>query len=131
MARSSILGGETAPARASGNDVDALGPSNSSDSGSDVQGERPMATAPDNQAEWGAVVSEHDSDSDATGTGERASAAGDGGRDNADILPDRIVTPGLGGTSTDALGDVGDIAGEDGESLDEAIEGTGDDDDAV
>lgn len=128
MSRSSILGGQSAPARAPGNDVDALGPSNSSDSGSDVQGAREMATAPDNAAEWGAIVVEGDSDSDADGTGERASAAG-GGRDNADILPDRIVTPGLGGTSEDALGDVNDIAGDDSESLDEAIEGTGDDDD--
>lgn len=131
MARSSIMGGETAPARAPGNDVDALGPSNSSDSGSDVQGARPMATAPDNEAEWGAIVAEGDSDSDADGTGERAAAAGDGGRDNADILPDRIITPGAGGTSADrgdAMGDVGMIGGDGGESADDDIEGTGDDD---
>lgn len=131
MARSSIMGGSTAPERASGTDADALGPSNSSDSGSDIQGAREMATAPDNEAEWGAIVAEGSSDSDADGTGERASAAGGSGRENGDILPDRIVTPGLGGTSTDALGDVNDIAGDDSESLDEAIEGTGDDNDAI
>lgn len=33
--------------------VDALGPSDSSDSGSDVQGERSMPTASDNPGEWG------------------------------------------------------------------------------
>ncbi|KQP44203.1 hypothetical protein [Pseudorhodoferax sp. Leaf274] len=127
MARSSIMGGETPATRPSGADVDMLGPSDTSDSGSDVQGERPMATGADNPAEWGAVVTDHDSDSDSTGTGERASATGDDGRANADILPDRIVTPGLGG-SQDALDEVPTLADEDGESDDDPIEGTGDDD---
>lgn len=127
MARSSILGGETPATTHTGSDVDMLGPSDTSDSGSDVQGERRMATEPDNAAEWGAVVAEHDSDSDSTGTGERASATGDGGRANADILPDRIVTPGVG-AGQDALGEVPGLAGEDGEGEDDAIEGTGDDD---
>jgi len=128
MARSSILGGSHAPERARGTDTDALGPSNSSDSGSDVQGAREMATEPDNAGEWGALVAEGESDSDSFGTGERGAATG-GGRDNGDILPDRIVTPGLGGTSNDALGDVDDMADEDSESLDEAIEGRDEDDD--
>lgn len=127
MARSSILGGETPATRPSGNDMDMLGPSDTSDSGSDVQGERRMATAPDNAAEWGAVVPDHDSDSDASGTGERGSAVGDDGRANADILPDRIVTPGVG-AGRDALDEVPGLAGEDGESEDDPIEGTGDDD---
>lgn len=131
MARSSIMGGDPAPARAPGNDVDALGPSNSSDSGSDMQGARPMATGPDNAAEWGAIVAEGDSDTDADGTGERSAAAGDGGRDNGDILPDRIITPGMGSTGDDTLGDVREIAGDDGEGMDDDIEGTGADDDAV
>jgi hypothetical protein len=130
MARSSIMGGDTPATRPEGTDVDLLGPSDTSDSGSDVQGERRMATEPDNPAEWGALVSEHGSDSDASGTGERAAAAGDGGRANADILPDRIITPG-GGTRQDALDEVPGLAGEDGESDDDPIEGTGDDDDAV
>ncbi|CAN7457706.1 hypothetical protein LJR039_002965 [Pseudorhodoferax sp. LjRoot39] len=127
MARSSIMGGETPATRPSGNDIDLLGPSDTSDSGSDVQGERRMATAPDNAAEWGAVVADHDSDSDAAGTGERGAAVGDDGRANADILPDRIVTPGVGAGS-DALDEVPGLAGEDGESEDDPIEGTGDDD---
>lgn len=127
MARSSILGGDAPATKPEGSDVDMLGPSDTSDSGSDVQGERPMATEADNPGEWGAIVSEHDSDSDASGTGERAAAAGDGGRAGADILPDRIVTPGVG-ASRDAMGEVPGLAGEDGESEDDAIEGTGDDD---
>lgn len=129
MARSSILGGNHAPERASGTDTDALGPSNSSDSGSDVQGEREMATEPDNAGEWGSLIADGDSDSDSFGTGERGAATGHG-RDNSDILPDRIVTPGLGGTSNDALGDVDDMADEDSESLDEAVEGNEEDEDA-
>lgn len=127
MARSSIMGGETPATRPSGNDMDLLGPSDTSDSGSDVQGERRMATAPDNAAEWGAVVADHDSDSDASGTGERGAAVGDDGRANADILPDRIVTPGVG-AGRDVLDEVPGLAGEDGESEDDPIEGTGDDD---
>jgi hypothetical protein len=39
MARSSISGADRAPTQAPGRDVEALGPSDSSDSGSDVQGE--------------------------------------------------------------------------------------------
>lgn len=129
MARSSILGGQTPPTRPSGSDMDMLGPSDTSDSGSDVQGERRMATAPDNAAEWGAVVADHDSDSDAAGTGERAAAAGDGGRANADILPDRIVTPGLGGGG-DALDAVSDLADAD-DSEDDAIGGDDEDEDSI
>lgn len=124
MARSSITGGDPAPARPAGTGTDALGPSDSSDSGADVQGERPMATAPDNAAEWGAIVAETDADSDAAGTGERAAAAGDAGADGADILPDRVVTPGVGAEQGSA-GDVPGLAGEDGEGADEGIEGTG------
>ena len=92
MSNSSILGGTSAPSQASGKDVDLLGPSDTSDSGSDVQGERPMATAPDNPGEWGAVVADGRADTDAGGTGERAAADGDVTVDGADILPDRIVT---------------------------------------
>ncbi len=96
MATSSILGGERAARQAEGTDVDRLGPSDSSDSGSDVQGAGPMTTAPDNPGEWGAVVADPDSDSDAGGTGERASSDGSDVVDGADILPDRIVDdPGL------------------------------------
>ena len=90
MSDSSILGGTPAPRRVAGRDTEALGPSDSSDSGSDVQGERPMPTRSDQPDEWGAVPVDVDADSDRTGTGERASATGSV-RQDADILPDRIV----------------------------------------
>ena len=106
MANSSILGGVSAPVHPDGKNVDALGPSDSSDSGSDVQGERSMPTAPDNAGEWGAVVTEGGNDSDASGTGERASAGGESPRDGDDILPDRIV----------------DVAGEEDESDPDALD---------
>lgn len=92
MSNSSILGGSAAPARAPGKNVDLLGPSDTSDSGSDVQGERSMPTGPDSPDEWGAVVVGTGNDSDASGTGERASAGGDDpARDGDDILPDHLV----------------------------------------
>ena len=94
MATSSILGGAPAPVKSKGKDAEALGPSDSSDSGSDVCGERAMPTAPDNPGEWGAVTIAADSDSDTAGTGERASATGHGPRDAADVSPDRVVGTG-------------------------------------
>jgi hypothetical protein len=92
MATSSILGGERAWTKSSGHDVDALGPSDTSDSGSDIQGERSMSTTPDNPGELGSLVADGQSDTDASGTGERASATGSDPVDGADILPDRITT---------------------------------------
>ena len=78
MGRSSILGGERAATHPSGHDADALGPSDSSDSGSDIQG-RPGL--------------DFHSDSDAAGTGERGSVDRDGGAEpGSDILPDHIET---------------------------------------
>ena len=121
MAHSSILGGEPAPRRAAGNDVDALGPSDTSDSGSDIQGERPMATQADNPAEWGSITADGSASSDAMGTGERGSATGDAGHENADILPDRIIDP-AGGLSEDAMGDVDNLTDDDlgdGESVED------------
>lgn len=91
MSNSSILGGTPAPQQADGKDVETLGPSDSSDSGSDVQGERTLPTAPDNPGEWGSVVADLDSDTDAGGTGERASADGESPLEGADILPDRVI----------------------------------------
>jgi hypothetical protein len=46
MANSPILGGDAVSTRPDGQDVDRLGPSDSSDSGSDVQGERAMCRPP-------------------------------------------------------------------------------------
>ena len=128
MATSSILGGERAARQADGKDVDRLGPSDTSDSGSDVQGERPMATGPDNPAEWGAIVTDLASDTDASGTGERASVDGSDVADGADILPDRIVDdPGL--LDVDDLPDVDSAVAAD-DLADEDVADADDPDDA-
>jgi len=74
MAYSSILGAETAPTQPSGRDAELLGPSDSSDSGSDAAG-----------------TTEAHADSDASGTGERGSVTPGEGREGGDILPDRVV----------------------------------------
>ena len=76
MATSSILGGDWAPRRPAGTDVGSLGPSDSTDSGSDARG------AFDDD--------ELTSDTDAEGTGERSSADLRNGPMDADILPDHI-----------------------------------------
>ena len=122
MANSSILGGEHAPRKPRGTDVDALGPSDSSDSGSDVQTDRNRTAMPDESAE-GALPIAHGTDTDASGTGERASAEAPAPEEDADILPDRIGTvPYDVGEVTDAVDDpaaasAGELA-EDGDSLD-------------
>lgn len=96
---------QTRPKPPAGHGTDALGPSGSSDSGSDLQGPglkdvaglgmdrgttSDIARRPDAGADIGDA--NLDSDSDASGTGETASA----GRDTAfsdapDISPDRII----------------------------------------
>jgi hypothetical protein len=91
MATSSILGGEETARRAAGRDIDSLGPSDSSDSGADVQGERTMPTDGDAPDELGATPAHRDSASDALGTGERGAAGGADVRDGGDILPDRVI----------------------------------------
>ncbi|MEP7297235.1 MAG: hypothetical protein ABI702_13695 [Burkholderiales bacterium] len=113
MTTSSISGGERAARRSPGKDVDALGPSDSSDSGSDIQGEREMATGVDQADELGAMPVQGASDSDARGTGERGSATGRDGPDGGDIAPDRIE--GAGDEST--IDDV-DLLAEEGEEPD-------------
>jgi hypothetical protein len=117
--RSSILGGERVARRASGKDVDTLGPSDSSDSGSDVQGERAMPTGADLPDELGALPVRGDNDSDSAGTGERASATGADAPDGADIAPDRIRRAGPGADDPDApersAESVEDLVGEDGD----------------
>ena len=74
MAQSSILGGDIAPTQPTGRGSDLLGPSDNSDSGSDAVG-----------------TDELHEDSDAAGTGERASVAGGDAREGGDILPDRLT----------------------------------------
>jgi hypothetical protein len=91
MATSSILGGTQAPAQAKGRGTDSLGPSDSSDSGSDVSGERQMSTGADDPDELGATPSVPGSDTDRFGTGERGSATPGRQHDSADILPDRVT----------------------------------------
>ena len=78
MATSSLLGGTQAPEEISGKDIASLGPSDTSDSGSDAVG----AYGPDEMA----------SDTDSSGTGERAAVeeGTDEPESNADILPDHI-----------------------------------------
>jgi hypothetical protein len=92
MARSSITGAERAPAQAEGRDVESLGPSDSSDSGSDVQGELELAPPIDlDNPTSGQVQPGLDSDSDAPGTGERGAAlTSEEAQIGADILPDRV-----------------------------------------
>jgi hypothetical protein len=107
MATSSILGGSQMPEEISGKDVHALGPSDNSDNGSDAVG----AYGED----------ELDSDTDAAGTGERASVGTLGDQPDADILPDRIepVTgpEEIAGDDVESLNDVEDLA-DDSEDLD-------------
>jgi hypothetical protein len=92
MSQSSILGGERAPQQAPGRDAETLGPSDSSDSGSDIHGATRMKTEPEEGLEaGGATPVVEDSDTDAAGTGERAEAVPEGARDGADIAPDRIA----------------------------------------
>ncbi|MFM9925154.1 hypothetical protein VLK31_19335 [Variovorax sp. H27-G14] len=93
MTNSSFLGGEPAAQYAAGRDVNALGPSDSSDSGSDVQGERTMRGDGDHADELGSLIVDTASDSDASGSGERASATGRDSPDGADISPDHFIGP--------------------------------------
>ena len=76
MATSSILGGDPAPTWPRGSDVASLGPSDSTDSGSDARG--------------GFDFDELSSDTDAEGTGERSSVDPQNVRSDADILPDHV-----------------------------------------
>lgn len=104
MAHSNLLGSDEIPVKPPGHDTRDLGPSDSSDSGSDVAGLAgrddgdpglpvDIATGPDSthpDTSFESVTP--GADSDAGGTGERRSAAGDAGpREGADIGPDNVV----------------------------------------
>ena len=130
MATSSILGGEHAPPEPRGTDVDSLGPSDTSDSGSDVQTDRRRSAVPDGIAE-GALSISHGTDTDSTGTGERASADPTAASDDADILPDRVGTvPYEVGEVTDAVDDpTAATAGELAEDTDDLDSGDGEGED--
>jgi hypothetical protein len=76
MATSSILGGDHAPTWPRGSDVASLGPSDSTDSGSDTRGAFDF--------------DELSSDTDSQGTGERSSVDPLNVPSDADILPDHV-----------------------------------------
>ncbi len=116
MSHSSILGGDRAPQQARGRDAETLGPSDTSDSGSDIQGASRLKTNAEEGELGGATPISNNSDSDSMGTGERAEAVPEGARDGADIAPDRIAR------SKDALDSAESITGND-----DSIEGLADD----
>ena len=120
MAHSSILGGEQAPKQAAGRDAETLGPSDTSDSGSDIQGATRLKTDAEEGELGGATPISNQSDSDSMGTGERAEAVPEGARDGADISPDRIAR------SKDAL-DSAETIGDD-DSIEGLIDDSGDED---
>jgi hypothetical protein len=91
MSHSSILGGDRAPQQARGRDAETLGPSDTSDSGSDIQGATRLKTDTPEGDLGGATPIDTDSDTDSMGTGDRAEAIPEGARDGADIGPDRIA----------------------------------------
>ena len=106
MAHSSILGGERAAVHSSGRGADRLGPSDSSDSGSDAMGE----LGPD----------QIDSDTDRNGTGERSSADMRDSGSGLDILPDHVDRASLGGADDgDSDLEVDQLAAEDDDPEDE------------
>lgn len=107
MAQSSITGGERAPKQAEGRSADVLGPSDTSDSGSDIQGATRLKTDAEEGELGGATPIDPMSDSDSMGTGERSEAVPEGARDGADIGPDRIAS------SQDALDSAENIGGND------------------
>jgi len=88
MAYSSILGADPAPAQPSGRSSDLLGPSDSSDTGSDALG-----------------TQEVHADSDVAGTGERGAVSGRDAVEGADIAPDRVVRMGAEGGEDEDLGE--------------------------
>jgi hypothetical protein len=102
MGQSSILGGEEIPDQAGSFDQSPLGPSDTSDSGSDVAGEADMSAGDDHPLDDGPLDLDRTSttrspagagsDSDSTGTGERLGAEPNSSIDDGgDISPDRII----------------------------------------
>lgn len=126
--RSSILGGSPAAPSHSRQGVEALGPSDSSDSGSDTIGEGTMVTGADNAGEWGAMPVDTQTDSDSMGTGERASATGRSPRDGADLMPDHLTRGDQGEVDADEIESLAaesddDMDADSDEDRDDEIEG--------
>lgn len=127
MATSSILGGERPPTQSSGRDTDALGPSDSSDSGSDIQGERGFDALDD--GEIGAERVDQGSDTDAAGTGERGAAVQDRGIvEGADIAPDHVEGAGAELEGAEAADDEARAADGFADDIDDSIEDEGEGD---
>jgi hypothetical protein len=101
MAKSSILGGERAALQPSGRGADLLGPSDSSDSGSDSIGEL--------------GAEQLASDTDRSGTGDRSSADLRDTADGADIRPDHIARASTGGAD-EIVDELDDLAVSDDDS---------------
>lgn len=95
MATSSISGGTKPAEEPGGKDTRSLGPSDSSDSGSDTLG----VYSADELA----------SDSDAAGTGERATVDHSASDENTDILPHPVRK------ENDGIQEVRDLAADEGE----------------
>ena len=123
MSHSSILGGDRAPQQARGRDAETLGPSDTSDSGSDIQGAARLKTDTEEGQLGGATPVDTASDSDSMGTGDRAEAVPEGARDGADIGPDRIAR------SKDALDSAESISDDDDTIEALAVEDDDEDDD--
>ncbi len=124
MATSSILGGNRAAKQAQGRDVDALGPSDSSDSGSDVQGAFELDDDDQFDTNAGARQTGLDSDSDAAGTGERGAARLDEEAESgSDIAPDRVQTLEADTAPLEGLeADLGELAADEDDGTDTDIE---------
>ena len=104
MAHSSLLGVDYAAQEPPGRDTASLGPSDTSDTGSDVAGLDEMDDGDPNMPVDVAMNLDapqpgqsgdtlYAASSDGGGTGERRSAASDSGREGADIGVDRIFNP--------------------------------------
>ena len=128
MSQSSILGGERAPQQARGRDAETLGPSDTSDSGSDIQGASRLKTDTEEGEMGGSTPVDGASDSDSMGTGERAEAVPEGARDGADIAPDRIARSKDALDSADSITDNDDDIESLADDEDTADDGSEDDD---
>ncbi len=110
-------------ARQKGHDNASLGPSDSSDSGSDVAGAKRHPFDVDDELDNHALETgeaELASDSDRAGTGERASADGDSTlEENEDIEVDRVIDA-MGEEETQGIAD--ELVELDEEPVDEASE---------
>jgi hypothetical protein len=127
MAQSNITGGSRTPQRNPGSRTGVLGPSDTSDSGSDIQGGPGLVDAQaegldegttsdlDRRAGPGADFGDPDldADSDSQGTGERALADRDGYREASDIGPDHIENLETGEIEAMSDDEVDDFASED------------------